>query len=406
MSRKVLIPVLIAVVAAAATIGVLTAHAQGSSTLPAVTPAQLLADVATKAHDTTSISGDVTWTNNLLGDMSALNLGGATTPTGIASLLQGGSGRIWLQDGDVRLESQGQGGDLVVVASGDSLWMYSSATNTATEYALPAGAGDATSPSPEAAASIVDPTAQIEQALQKLAPTATMVVSGQEEVAGQPAYILSLTPSASNTTLGSVKVAIDGNTFVPLRIEVFAEGSSSATLSAGFTSVSYSKIDDTLFAFTPPEGAKVEHKTVDLPEGLGAGESAGEASGTESGDAEAESSGAGTDSGGGEAESGGGGLSAPSVGFEGKHGMKPLTLAQAEARAGFDLALPTQTELPFSGAAVVPAEPGSEGQEPVVLLHYGKAFGSILLVESRVTADQMAGLEEELTQLAKMGMVQ
>ena len=110
--------------------------------------------MATKAHETTSISGDVTWTNGLLGDTSALNLGGATTPGGIASLLQGGKGRIWLQDGEVRLESQGQGGDLVVTAANGSVWTYSSAANTATQYAVPADAQGTTSPTPLPSASI------------------------------------------------------------------------------------------------------------------------------------------------------------------------------------------------------------------------------------------------------------
>ena len=136
MPRKVLIPVLIVVVVAAAIIGVLAARAQGSATLPAVTPSQLLADMATKAHNTKAISGDVAWTNNLIGDTSALNLGGATTPTGIASLLQGGKGRIWLQDGKVRLESQGQGGDQVLVADAEAgtLWTYTFVDDTAHLY--------------------------------------------------------------------------------------------------------------------------------------------------------------------------------------------------------------------------------------------------------------------------------
>ena len=226
MSRKVLIPILIVVVAAAATIGVLAARAQGSTTLPEITPSQLLADVATKSHDTKSLSGDVSWSNGLLGDTSALNLGGATTPTGIASLLQGGKGRVWLQDGKVRLESQGQGGDLVVTAADGSVWTYSSATNTATQYSAPAGTGGTESATPTPSASAFDPTAQIDQALQKLAPTAKLAVTGQESVAGQQSYILELTPTASSTTFGSLRVAIDGTTFVPLRIEVFAKGAS------------------------------------------------------------------------------------------------------------------------------------------------------------------------------------
>jgi outer membrane lipoprotein-sorting protein len=371
MSRKVLIPVLIAVVAAAVTVGVLASRAQGSATLPAVTPSQLLSDMATKAPDTTSISGDVAWTNDLIGDTSALNFGGATTPTGIASLLQGGKGRIWLQDGKVRLESQGQGGDLVVTAANGSVWAYSSAANTATQYVLPAGAGGTMSPTSAPSAA----TAQIEQELQELAPTATMAVSGQENVAGQQAYILTMTPTAANTTLGSVEVAIDGKTFVPLRIEVFPKGSTSAALSGGFTSVSYASIDGKLFEFTPPEGTKVVKKTVNVPAGLGA-EKTGTAEGTQSSAGQA---------------------------LKSEHEMKPLTLAQAQQKAGFTLAEPQGSTLAFTGAAVMPAE---NGGSPTVVLQYGKGFGSVMLVETQATADQAAGLEKQLAQLAKVQIVQ
>jgi outer membrane lipoprotein-sorting protein len=357
MNRKILVPVLIAVLAAAAVaIGILATRAQGSATLPTLTASQVLTNMATKAHDTTSISGDVAWTNNLLGDTSALNLGGATTPTGIASLLQGGKGRIWLQDGKVRLESQGQGGDLVVTAANGSVWTYSSAANTATQYSLATGAGGTTSPMSEPSASTLDPTVQIENALQKLAPTATVTVSGQENVAGQQAYILTMTPTASNTTLGSVQAAIDGTTFVPLRIEVFPKGSTTAALSAGFTSVSYAGIDSKVFEFTPPSGANVVHKTITLPTGQGANP-------------------------GGETQT--------------KQQTQPLTIAQAEAKAGFTLALPQGSDLPFSGAAVLPGKEGTSASGPVVLLHYGKGFGAVMLVETQ-TADSLGQLQKQL----------
>ena len=38
--------------------------------------------------------------------------------------------------------------------------------------------------------------------------------------------------------MGSVQVAIDAKTFVPLRVEVFAKGDTTPVLSAGFTSIS------------------------------------------------------------------------------------------------------------------------------------------------------------------------
>jgi outer membrane lipoprotein-sorting protein len=372
MSRKVLIPILIAaLVVAAVVVGALASRARGDTSLPAISAPQLLTNVATKAHDTTSISGNVSWQNDLLGNTSGLNLGGATTPTGLSSLLQGGSGRIWLQGGKTRLESQGQNGDFVVTAANGTVWTYSSATNTATEYTLPAGSSTGSTPSPSPSA--LDPTTQIEQALQKLAPTATVAVTGQESVGGQQAYILTLTPKDANTTLGSVQVAIDGSTYVPLRIEVFAKGSTTAALSAGFTSVSYAKIDNSLFEFTPPAGATVVHKQVDLPTAPATQKEGTQKSATE---------------------------------------VQPLTLSQVQAQVPFTLMLPHDSTLPFSGGFVIPAQQttatsgSGTGSGPTAVLHYGTGFGSVVLVETQTTSAQLSQLQTQLAQLSKVQLAQ
>ena len=49
--------------------GIAVARAQGGSDLPSLTPAELLAKVAESAPKTTTVSGDVAWTNDLLGPM-------------------------------------------------------------------------------------------------------------------------------------------------------------------------------------------------------------------------------------------------------------------------------------------------------------------------------------------------
>ena len=96
----------------------------------------------------TTRSGDVAWSNGLFGSTSLLSFADNQTPSGLSSLLTGGSGRIWAQDGKVRLESQGQNGDFVVVGSGATVWTWDSMTATATQYALPAGSGSTSLASP------------------------------------------------------------------------------------------------------------------------------------------------------------------------------------------------------------------------------------------------------------------
>ena len=51
-----------------------------------------------------------------------------------------------------------------------------------------------------------------------------------------------MTPTATDTALGSVQAAIDGKTYVPLQLQVFAKGDTSAVLQFGFTSVSYDAV--------------------------------------------------------------------------------------------------------------------------------------------------------------------
>jgi hypothetical protein len=90
-------------------------------------------------------------------------------------------------------------------------------------------------------------------------------VTGQSVVAGREVYLLTMTPTAPDTALGSVQAAIDGQTYVPLQLQVTAKGGTSPVLQFGFTtSVSYDAIPASTYDFTPPAGTTVTTKTVDL----------------------------------------------------------------------------------------------------------------------------------------------
>ena len=243
----------------------------------------------------------------------------------------------------------------------DGVWTYSSATNTAAQYARPAGAATS-SPAPGAPASAVDPLAAITKGLQRFASTGTVAVTGQQTVAGQQSYLLTITPApGTTTTFGSVQVAIDGSTFVPLQVQVYAKGDTTPALSAGFTEVSYAGNDASLFRFTPPAGATVQHKT--LPSMVNPTS----------------------------------GMTAPA---SAKHA--PLSLAQAQAKAksyGLTLALPARTAaLPFEGATVTAAR-GGHGASAI--LHYGRGFGSVVLVESNGGTAPAGGLAQQLAKVPK-----
>ena len=372
MRRRTLAIIIAAVVVVAVlVVGVVRAGAQGTPNLPSITVGQLLQNVATKAHDTTALSGEFSWSNDLLGAGSLVSLGGSGgggPSASLASVLNGGSGRVWLQDGKARIESQSDNGngDVVAVTNGQTAWVWQAATNTATEYTLPSGAGATASPSP---APSFDPATAISRLIDRLAPTAKLEVSGQAVVAGQDTYTLTLTPTSPLTTFGSITVAIDGHHWVPLQVQVFAKGATKPVVSAGFTSVSYAPVSDGLFTFTPPSGATVVHK--DLSNGLQ-------------------------------------GLRTPGAGQETPRiaGAKhvPLTLDQAKARAPF-LLTPSSTPagLDFKGAFVTPTGSGKQAHPPVAVLHYGTGFGSVFVVETPATAAQDKAVEQRLGQLSLLG---
>ena len=266
MRSRVVVLATVAVLAAAAIIvGVVAvAGADSSTKLPSVTAPELLAKMSQSQGQTTAISGEVSWTNGLFGDIaSAANDTFGAMPAQ-SPLLASGSGRVWMSQDGLRVESQGGAGDQVVVvsASGHDAWVYDYATDTA-RHIVVTGASDGTyTPSPSASAMTLTPEA-IGAMLQRLAPLGAMAVDGQTTVAGREAYVLTFTPTATDTALGSVAVAVDGETYVPLRLQVFAKGGTEATLQFGFDSISFDPIDASRFTFAPPAGAGVTTKTID-----------------------------------------------------------------------------------------------------------------------------------------------
>jgi outer membrane lipoprotein-sorting protein len=105
--------------------------------------------------------------------------------------------------------------------------------------------------------------------LAAVGPTTKVTVPGTVTVAGRAAYQLSIAPRSSSSLIGQILIAVDSKTSLPLRLQVFARGSSSPAFQIGFTSLSFGQPAASNFTFTPPPGAKV--KTVRLPDGGAAG---------------------------------------------------------------------------------------------------------------------------------------
>jgi outer membrane lipoprotein-sorting protein len=175
---------------------------------------------------------------------------------GLPGVPQSASGtstaRIW-SDGDRRgrVQLPTESGERTLVSDGETFWSWNSEDRTVTKS--PEGDGH------ERDAAGADPSAAADEVLAKLRPTSEIRVDGTAEVAGRSAYELVLTPASSERTLlREVRVAVDGEHRMPLRLTVMATGSSDPALRVGFTDITFGPQDPELFTFTPPPGATVE----------------------------------------------------------------------------------------------------------------------------------------------------
>ena len=85
-----------------------------------------------------------------------------------------------------------------------------------------------------------------------------MTVDGTASVAGRDAYELVLQPRDTRSLVGDVRLAVDSETGVPLRVQVNAAGSTGRpAFETAFTSVSFEKPSASVFRFSPPPGATV-----------------------------------------------------------------------------------------------------------------------------------------------------
>lgn len=265
-------PAVIAVVAvAAAAVGVPLA-ASASSPLAPKTAKQLIAMIA--ASKVTSLSGTIEQTSDL-GLPSIPSTGSSssssTSAGSIMELLTGThTAKIYL-DGATkqRVQVLDSSAERDIYRNGSTVWVYDSKKHTAVEttlpsrmHRLPAGTR------PSTRLGVFSPKDAATGLLAALKSDSTLSVGGNLGVAGRSAYDLVLKPNDSDTLLGSVSIAVDSQTGLPLRVDVNARGASAPAIRIGFTQLSLSKPSTSVFAFTPPSDAKVT-KTDAMRHGAG-----------------------------------------------------------------------------------------------------------------------------------------
>ncbi|GAA4690383.1 sigma-E factor regulatory protein RseB domain-containing protein [Pseudonocardia yuanmonensis] len=215
--------------------------------LPPVSPEDLVTSVA--QANPGPLNGTVELDNAL----------GLPAIPGVPELANGTKeARVWSDGaGRGRVALPSDQGEKTLVSDGTTAWSYDSTDRTATRKTLTPGEHQ-----PEAGAA--DPTRSAADAVAQLRTTSTVTVDGTAEVAGRPAYELVLAPKPTERTLlREVRIAVDSEKRIPLRLTVLATGSADPALEVGFTDITFGPQDASLFTFTPPPGTTV----TDAPDG-------------------------------------------------------------------------------------------------------------------------------------------
>jgi outer membrane lipoprotein-sorting protein len=247
------------------------ALAVGAGQKPPAKPLAQAVHDALSAAPVEGVSANITLTNHLLegANLATGGGGGGAGPTSeLASspLLSGGSGRLWIaKDGRVRLELQAEKGDTQIIYDGHTVTMYDAANNTLYRYTPAKGEGgtpaaplspsgsDTTSTTHE-----VPSVAKIEEAITHLQQHAQVSGATPDNVGGQPAYTVRVSPKETGSLIGGAELSFDAAHGVPLRAALYSSTSSAPVIELAASEVSYGPVDTSVFSFTPPGNAKVQ----------------------------------------------------------------------------------------------------------------------------------------------------
>jgi hypothetical protein len=325
-TRSVLFVVTAVVVLAAGGAAIAVAAGGGGPTPPAKPLDQAIHD-ALAATPAGGVTARVTFTNKLFPS-------GSLVGQAASALMSGASGRLWLtNDGRGRVELQSDAGDVQITWDTKQISIYDASSNTVYRADLPAGA-DAASAGPDTNAPPA--LAEIDSFLKTLGSRWAISGAQPTDVAGRPAYSVSVAPKHDGGLLGSLELAWDAVQGVPLRIGVYAQDGTQPVLELAVTDIAYGAVPSSDVDVPPPAGANV----VDLGSGP--------------------------------------------AGAEKTSGPAVTGLDAVQAAAGFPVVAPDSlVGLPRKDVRLV------GGKTAVVL--YGQGLGGILLVERKADTASYAG---------------
>jgi outer membrane lipoprotein-sorting protein len=243
----VLVVALVAVAVGGAAIAVAAGRSSGP-TPPEKPLAQAVHD-SLAAPDAPGLTARIRFTNHLFPS-------GSLVGANISALMSGASGRLWLtNDGRGRLELQSDAGDAQVTWNDSELTVYDASANTVYKVKLPASSSSSSTDNGQTPS-----VSELNDFLTKLGEQADVSGATPTDVAGRPAYSVKIAPKHDGGLLGYAELAWDAEHSVPLRIGIYAQGSSSPVLELAATDVAYGSVSSSDVTVNPPADAK----TVDL----------------------------------------------------------------------------------------------------------------------------------------------
>lgn len=246
-----------AVIAAGALAGSLPASA--GDPLPPKTPEQVLQLIA--QHREPALSGTLEQSSELgLPELPKTGAGPDASRTAWLELLTGPHTARIYRDGpdNARIQVMDRLAERNAIRHGNDVWFYNSKDNTAAHAQLPADDAGDTGRHSAGSDITATPDQLAAMLLAKIEPGTDVAVGADVQVAGRAAYNLVLTPKSDATLVGSIAVAVDGQTGLPLGVEIKARGQSDPAFRVAYTSLTLGAPDASVFAFTPPPGATVE----------------------------------------------------------------------------------------------------------------------------------------------------
>jgi hypothetical protein len=315
-TRLIALAAVLVVVLAGSAVAV-AASGGGGPTPPAKPLAQAIHDAVT-GPELTGVTARISFTNNLFPS-------GALTGTTGTALMTGANGRLWLNQTGGRIELQSDAGDVQIIWDAAKITVYDASSNTAYVADLPAQTDPAGTKSGPPSLD------QISTVLNDLGKHWTVSDAQPSDVAGEAAYTVSVSPSHDGGLLGSAELAWDAARGVPLKIAVYAQGSTAPALALEVKEISFGAVPDSDIAIGVPAGAK----TVDLSSGgSGTGQTDGSA--------------------------------APVTGLAAVQAAAPFSVVAPDALVG----------LPLQDIRLV----GEAGQKTVVAV-YGQGLGAVIVIE-------------------------